>query len=163
MDASRGSAAGTRTAADGSVSTAALLSFVLPGLGQAAAGAHRRGVLIAVPAIVIGLAGVVIAASGTRALDLLLEPSTVVGLLVLNVVLGAYHLVAVADAYRRAARGRRVGRAARLVTAVLLAGTLALHGAIEVVGLEVSDTLDTVLVPADLDGGSPVTSVTRTV
>ena len=35
--------------------TAAFLSFLLPGVGQAAAGRVRRGIVVAVPAIVIAL------------------------------------------------------------------------------------------------------------
>jgi LCP family protein required for cell wall assembly len=140
---------------------AATLSFLLPGLGQLSVGARRRAVLIAAPAAATFMAGLAIAGLGRRALDLLLEPAALVTLLLLNLVLAAYHVLAVADAYRLAARRTRrasrargaVRRIARIALAMLLVATLGIHGAIEVVGLQAVETMDAVFVPPGPDDG----------
>lgn len=129
-----------------SPAAAATLSFLVPGLGQLAVGAGRRAVLVALPAVVVFGVGLALAATGTRALDVVLQPATLIALLVLNLVLAAYHLIAIVDAYRLAGRRRPgIGRGRRLATltlAAVLAATLGLHGAIEVVGLQTYDTFD---------------------
>ena len=109
---------------------AAPLSFLLPGLGQAALGRRRRGVLLALPAIAI--AGVVvgigagIAADPSMALDLVPGPEAVAALLALEGALLAYHLAAILDAERlgRAARPVRgwIRVSAALVLSVVVAG-----------------------------------------
>lgn len=136
---------------------AALLSFVAPGLGQLSLGALRRGVLVALPAV-----GVLVAAVGLRLagggalLDFLLQPKILVGLLVLNVLLAGYHVLAIVDAYGLAVRARptppRAGRASLLVLAALLVGTFSLHGAIEAIGYQAYATLDRIFVPSEPDG-----------
>jgi polyisoprenyl-teichoic acid--peptidoglycan teichoic acid transferase len=139
-----------------SPSSAAVLSFVLPGLGQLALGRVRRGLLIVIPAVAVCAAAVAIAAAGPRALlETLVRRDVLVGLLVLNFVLAAYHLAAIADAFevarRLRARGRRRGgvrRASSVVVALLLTGTLALHGVVEAIGLQAYSTLEAVFVPS---------------
>lgn len=76
----------------------------------------RRGALVALPAV-----GVLVVAVGLRLagggalLDFLLQPETLVGLLVLNVLLAGYHVLAILDAYGLAVRTHptppRAGRA----------------------------------------------------
>jgi LCP family protein required for cell wall assembly len=133
---------------------APVLSFVLPGLGQASLGSVRRGVLIATPAvIVVAVAATLAAADGGALLDALIRPEVLITGLVLNVLLAAYHAVAVLDAYRLAARSTPVRTAVRrlstLLLACLLVATVMLHGAIETIGYQAYDMLDAVFVPAD--------------
>jgi LCP family protein required for cell wall assembly len=136
---------------------AATLSFVLPGLGQLSSGAMRRGVVFAIPASAVFLVVVALAAGGLSEIaDIVLRPEALIGLLVLNVGLAAYHVVAIVDAYRVAGRGslqpgaRRIGP---IVLAVLLTATLTVHGALEVVGFQAHETLETIF-PWDDPGGA---------
>ena len=87
---------------------AALLSGLLPGLGQAWLGARRRGLLIALP-IALGLLVLVLALliSPFTVLDAILRPGALGGVLVAIVVIGLYHLAAIGDAFRL---GMRLGR-----------------------------------------------------
>jgi LCP family protein required for cell wall assembly len=150
------SAASTIRIVEGVPAVAATLSFLLPGVGQLAVGARRRALVLMAPAVATFVVGVALVTLGTPALDLLFEPATLVALLVLNVVLGAYHLLVIVDAYRVAA-ARRGGsgpqRVGRLVLAALLVATLGIHGAIELVGLQAYDTLGAVFVPSGPDDG----------
>lgn len=80
---------------------AALQSALLPGLGQARLGARRRGALIALPfAGILLVAAVAVIFDLHGAIDTILSPGVLVGVLVLIVAIGAYHLVAVLDAFR---------------------------------------------------------------
>lgn len=140
-----------------SAGVAALLSFILPGLGQAWAGALRRGALFALPVLIlVGLVGgAIIANSDAFVLfGLAVQPEVLVGILVLDGLLLVYRAVALVDAYRvarrradragtptgdgapaavggpsRPSRGL-VGAAAVGLAVVLLAATLGLHGAV---------------------------------
>jgi LCP family protein required for cell wall assembly len=127
-----------------SAGIAALLSALLPGLGQVRLGARRRGVLIALPFV-----GIIVAAAAAAildphgALDTFLSPGVLPGILVLLVAIGAYHLWAVIDAFRLGKRltpdGEPPARRRRAVASPLLvaslAGVVALYGAIELIGV----------------------------
>jgi LCP family protein required for cell wall assembly len=142
----------TRPALVAGPATAAALSFVFPGLGQAVAGAVRRGAIMAIPTLVVlgGLAAA-LAAGPAAMLGFVLRPDVLASLLVVNVVLGIYHLVAVVDAWRlpRPAGGAVVGRVAYAVLGGVLGATVLLHGAIGVVGSQAGQTLDSVFPGAD--------------
>ena len=123
---------------------AAALSALIPGLGQARLGDRRRGALIALP--FVGLIVIVAAAlllDPRKALETILSPGVLVGILVLIVVLGAYHLAAVLDAFRLGnrlgalqdppiTRRRALGSPLLLVA---LAGVIGIYGVIEFVGV----------------------------
>jgi len=135
---------------------AAALSFVLPGLGQLALGAIGRGVVVVTPAVVIAI---VVGMAATQATDtdlaaLVVEPTALRVLLVANVVLAAYHLAAILDAWRlgirRSSRGRP-GSVAKGALAVLIAATLGLHGYVEYVGIDTNATLDAIFLPGGED------------
>ncbi len=133
---------------------APVLSFVLPGLGQASFGSVRRGVLIATPAVIVfAVCATLAAADGGALLDALIRPEVLITGLVLNVLLAAYHAVAILDAYRLAARSTPARTAVRRLSALLLAcllvTTFMLHGAIETIGYQAYDMLDEVFVSAD--------------
>lgn len=133
-----------------SPSIAAVLSFLLPGLGQAYAGAVRRGLLWAIPTVVLLLAVLVVLRGGPSGLmSLFVRADTLLAVLVLNVALFFYHLAAVLDAYGLAHRRHglssggvpRGGPVALAVVAVL---TLALHGVPEALAIATNDALEDV-------------------
>lgn len=115
---------------------AALLSFVIPGLGQVYLGRSLRGVIISIPQfVVIGVLGALYLRSPFVLAGLFLQYALWVA--VLNVLLLAYRALAVIDAYtlarRAAADGLRTPRAsmkvASLVALVLvLVANVAIHG-----------------------------------
>src|SRR5688572_27150261 len=96
-----------------SPSIAALLSFIFPGVGQMYAGAVRRGVLWAIPRIVLIVAVLLMLRSGTSGLaGLFLRAESLLAVLVLIVALFFYHLAAILDAYGVAQRQHRVSSGA---------------------------------------------------
>lgn len=137
---------------------AALLSFLLPGLGQVYAGRLRRGIALAVPALVA--VALVVAAAGagwSRVLDLLVHTEVLVLLLLANVVLFAYHFAAVIDAHRLAAArpgvaegmGPNPARSAALVPlALVLVATVVLHAVPEFYGIRAAQNLSTIFARA---------------
>jgi LCP family protein required for cell wall assembly len=123
---------------------AALLSALIPGLGQIRLGATRRGALIALPflgLIVIAVVATVLNPRG--ALETILGAGALVLLLVLVLVVAVYHLTAVLDAFRlglrlRGAKDPRLSRGRALGSPLLLvafAGVIAFYGIIEFVGV----------------------------
>ena len=135
---------------------AAPLSFLLPGLGQAALGRRRRGVLLALPAIaVVGGPG--------RALRPRLPPTrrppstwcprprSSALLVILEGAFLVWHLAAILDAERlgRAARPVRgwMRVPAALVLGAVLVASVALHGTIGLVEVQAGDALGTIFGP----------------
>jgi LCP family protein required for cell wall assembly len=141
-----------------SPAVAAALSFLLPGLGQMAIGAVRRGLLLLIPLVVIGILVVAISGGGISELvDLALSSEVLVAFLVVNILLTAWHVYAIVDAERGAIALEPAPRAPhRGATAALIAlviATIALHGAVEVVGYQAYATLEEVFVSSDGDDG----------
>ena len=134
---------------------AAFLSFLLPGLGQTSTGRVRRGILFAIPIIAVPLLALAMFLRGrVEMLAFLVKPGVLEALLVLNVALAAWHVLAIVDAQRLARRqgaGRWTRRSA-IVLSVLLVATVALHGAIESLGFEASSAVTAVFLPGGSDG-----------
>ena len=134
---------------------AAPLSFLLPGLGQAAVGRRRRGALLAIPALAVAAAlvglVVVIAGDSSTVLDLLPGPEGIAALLVLQGALFVHHAGAILDAERLGRAVRAVRGSSRVVSALvlvaLLAGTVAIHGAVGTVEAEAGGALASVFGP----------------
>ena len=130
-----------------SASQAAFLSFLLPGLGQVALGARRRGLVLALPALAVIVLLVVVALGGTRAIiALVAQPQVLLTIVIVNIVFGIYHLAAIGDAFRLGRRltgpvtpMRRRSGAAILVG--LLAATFVFHGLVGAVGYSAYETL----------------------
>lgn len=143
----------------GSPGVAALLSLVLPGLGQAWLGAARRGLLIAGP-IVIALAAVLgyIAGGDRRTLiDTFLRPGVIPAMLIAIIGIGVYHVLAIQDAYRLALRNTPDeawhGRRLRAFLSPLLVGALAVavtgYGTLTIVGVKAFDAASSIFVKPD--------------
>jgi LCP family protein required for cell wall assembly len=131
---------------------AAALSFIWPGLGQGWAGARRRALLLALPMMLLLVAGVVVFAvqGKARAFGLLLQPSVLLALLALNVAVLAYRTVAIVDAYRVANRRwpplpeRGQTALAAVLLGVILGGTLLMHGYLGLLAFKTYDAVATV-------------------
>ena len=142
---------------------AALLSFVLPGLGQAYAGERRRAFLWALPtlvlaAVVVGL--LILHRDLGYVAGLFLEPSSLLVILVVDLVFLAYRIVAIVDAWRVAVRvsarsplpGRRAARAGLAATAVLIAITVGAQGLVAWVDWNAYDLVSGVFASGSGDG-----------
>lgn len=131
-----------RRSAFGWAALAATLSFLFPGLGQAASGAWRRGLAVALPALLLlGLLGGVWIADRGLIVRAAITPSILLAVAILSLLVFAYRLWAIGDAYRLFARSAPSSRAlapARVASiAVLLAlvgATGYMHGWLAVVG-----------------------------
>jgi len=157
---------------------AALLSLVVPGLGQAWLGAGRRGLFIVAP-IVIGLAallGYVAGGDRRQLLDTFLKPGVILALLIAIVGLGIYHVLAIQDAYRLglrqgAARTARIdgggrppairGRVRSVLSPLLLvalAAAIAIYGTLTFVGVKAFGAAQSIFVKPDTGFVIPGTS-----
>jgi len=134
---------------------AALLSGILPGLGQAWLGARRRGALIALPIVVA--AGALIGAvllDPVATLEAIVRPGALAVLLAVLVFVAAYHLAAIVDAFRvgarRIAAGHPANRAPSAVRspglALALAGVLCAYGTVEFIGIRAYQAASTIFV-----------------
>jgi LCP family protein required for cell wall assembly len=144
-----------------SAAVASVLSFLLPGLGQVVAGARRRGILIALPVLVLLAAGAAIwIADRSLFVRGALTPSVLIGIVGLSLALLVYRLWAILDAY---AIGRRLANRAPtwpmriiggVLLAVLLASTVFMHGWVAYVGWSAHQTLTAVFSPTGPPGAS---------
>ena len=113
---------------------AALLSLVLPGLGQVYAGRTRRGVVWAIPTVLAIVAAGLLLLGGSKSIDSLLTADAALALVILDVALFVYHVAAMVDAYGVARRvpspdsGRGPLRGAPVALAVLVTLAILVHG-----------------------------------
>lgn len=128
---------------------AAALSFVFPGLGQGYNGQWALASLLAIPVLLIVVLGiVVVVASGPGILSRLLDSQILLGLVVLNLALLGWRLVAILQAH--ADRDRLTLRTwPTWVTGALVVATLAMHALPTYYAAKAIDTLGAV----SLEGG----------
>jgi polyisoprenyl-teichoic acid--peptidoglycan teichoic acid transferase len=135
---------------------AALLSCLVPGVGQLYLGYRRRGVVMLVVTVLCLAVGVGLWSEPSAVSRMLLEPRALLALLVADVGLLVFRVVAVLDAYllarrdgwhRPVAAGWRRGAAAGLVA--LVAFTAAPHAAAAYYDLEAYDLLTSVFAGED--------------
>lgn len=133
-----------------------MLSAVFPGLGQAAAGAPRRAVIVAIPALTILAAfGAILVFDRHDLLTLALNQSWLSSILILDIVALVYHVWAVVDSYLLAGkpveehpRRRRQPHlspankwAATLGIVLVVSGTVAVHGVVASTDMDWQHTL----------------------
>lgn len=127
---------------------AALLSFLFPGAGQAYNGRWALAWLLATPVLLIVILGILVLASGNGVLGRLLDTRVLVALIVLDVALLAWRLVAILQAH--ADRGALTLRAwPAWVTGFLVIATIAMHAMPGYYAAKAIDTLGSV----SLEGG----------
>ena len=91
----------------GSPIVAALLSLLFPGLGQAAAGDRRRGLIVAIPILAILAAfGLLLLFARDSLFGLTLNQGWLTSLLLLDLVAFIYHGWAIVDSYLLARKGQ---------------------------------------------------------
>jgi LCP family protein required for cell wall assembly len=114
-------------ASDRRAALAAFLSFLFPGLGQAYNGETRLAWVLATPVVfLVTVVALVVAAAAGSLVTRLFDVSFLVGLIVLDVALLGWRLVAIAQAHV----GRQpldFRRGAAWITGLLLLATLAMH------------------------------------
>lgn len=133
-----------------SPAVAAFLSFVLPGLGQIALGAIRRGLLLGAPlvaVIALGLGLYVFDRHGV--IGAIVRPEVVLALIIIDLLLGLVHFIAIGDAYRlarrRASRSAwQLRAAAPGLLAFLLVLTVGIHGGLGAIGFQAYNTMETI-------------------
>ena len=80
---------------------AAFLSFLLPGLGQAAAGRRRRGLVVALPALVLlVVVGAILVFARHDLYDVVFSEDTLTALVLIDAAILIYRLWAIVDAHR---------------------------------------------------------------
>ncbi len=134
---------------------AAVLTFVWPGLGHAMVGARRRALAFALPMMLLAVGGLLLLTvqGRGRAFGLLLQPSVLLVLMALNLVVLAFRTTAIVDAYRLARRrwppvaGSRTA-VATILLAVVLGGTLLMHGYLGLVGYKTYDFVESAFHPS---------------
>jgi len=128
---------------------AATLSFLFPGLGQGYNGQWALASLLAVPVLlIVALGFIVVAGSGSGILSRLLDSRILLGLVVLNLALLGWRLVAILQAH--VDRDRLTLRTwPTWVTAALVVATLAMHALPTYYAAKAIDTLGAV----SLEGG----------
>ena len=147
-----------------SPAVAAFLSFVLPGLGQIAVGARRRGVILGLPLVgVIVLGFLLYLFDKNGIVGALVHPEVILALVIVDLLLGLIHFIAIGDAYQLARR--RVTRAAWQVRAgasgllaFLLVLTVGLHGGLGAIGFQTYNTMETVYAQPSSSFSIPIPS-----
>ena len=131
---------------------AALLSFIFPGLGQIYAGQVRKGVIWAIPMLLIIVgAGWLFLGGQNRLVALVTSSQNQVALLIFNLAFFLYHAAAMIDAYDVARTDRTISygrqRGAPLALAGLIAVAIMIHGFPEVYGLDAHNAYVSIFKP----------------
>ena len=151
-----------------SAALASLLSFLLPGLGHLSAGAVRRGIVVAIPIVLVLLAGLAVWLIDRGLLvRLALTPATLLALVGLSIVIALYRLWATVDAWlvgrqQEATMGSGWRVLSLAALALVLGGTVLMHGWIAYVGFSAHQTLTAVFSPTGPQGAIPSESPTPT-
>lgn len=128
---------------------AALLSFIFPGVGQAYNGQWALASLLAVPVLLVGIFGVlVVVVDGSDVVSRMLDARVLIALIVLDVTLLGWRLVAILQAHGERSRLTFHGWPTWL-TAGLVVLTIAMHALPAYYASKAIDTLGSVA----LEGG----------
>lgn len=133
-----------RRPADPRSAAAAALSFVFPGGGQAYNGQWALASLLAIPVLlIVALAILVLAVSESGVLGRLLDTRVLIALIVLDLALLGWRLVAIIQAFGERSRSVLSGWPA-WVTGALVLATVAMHALPAYYAAKAIDTLGTV-------------------
>ncbi|HEX2766171.1 MAG TPA: LCP family protein [Candidatus Limnocylindria bacterium] len=134
---------------DARAAAAAFLSFLVPGLGQGYNGQWTLAILLVTPVLLlIGLGVAAVAGNGPSVVTRLLDTRVLVALIVLDVALLGWRLVAILQAH--AARHRLSLRSwSGAVTGLLVLATIGMHALPALYATKAIDTLGSV----SLEGG----------
>ena len=133
-------------------SLAAFLSFLFPGLGQAYNGESWLALLLAAPVVIlVGLLVLVLVLGSSLVLARLFDVRFLIGLIVMDLALLGWRLVAVLQAHGHWARPTMRSRAT-WVTALLVVATLAMHTVPAYYAVKAIDTLGAVAGGGSGDG-----------
>ena len=125
-------------------SLAAFLSFLFPGLGQAYNGEAGLALLLAAPVVIlVALIVLVLAMGSSQVLARLFDFRFLIGLIVMDLVLLAWRLIAVMQAHSHWARPTLRSRAT-WATTLLVILMLGMHAVPAYYAVKAIDTLDTV-------------------
>jgi LCP family protein required for cell wall assembly len=127
---------------------AAILSLLFPGAGQLLAGATRRGLLIALPTVLLMIfVGAALSGGLKSLLADLVQPGVIFGIIVVNGIFAIYHLFAIGDAWRVARRVRpgSAGPRSVAILAIALMVAVGLHGLVGGLGVQAYQTDSAVL------------------
>ena len=128
---------------------AATLSFLFPGLGQGYNGRWALASLFALPILLLAiLALLVVLSTGSGLLSRLLDARVLVALIVMNLALLGWRVVAIVQAHVDRSR-LTFGSWPTWLTAILVVGTVAMHALPTYYAAKAIDTLDSV----SLEGG----------
>jgi len=135
---------------------AAILSFLVPGLGQLLSGRIRPGFIFLTPVALLTLAGAaLLAGDRSRLLGFLVRPEVLVGLFVVNLLLMIWRGAAIVDAWRGARRPRaRPNTLGKIVAAALVLVVAGTHIVVGGTTYLVYDTLTAVFSGSGGDFGS---------
>ena len=134
-----------------SAATAAVLSFLFPGLGHAYLGRRRAALVFALPAILVVLAaGLDLLRGIDGVIAYVITPSGAMTVLVLVLLTGAWRLISMIDAVAVARRVAGLRARATVVAGVLVAITLVTHGSMAYVAYTMYDAGSKIFV-----GGGP--------
>ncbi len=143
--------------ADPRSAAAAFFSFLFPGVGQAYNRQWALASLFALPVVlVVGLALIIAAQDGSTAISRLLDIRVLVALIVLDLALLGWRVVAIVQAHHERSQFDR-RQWPTWLTAVLVVATLAMHALPAYYASKAIDTLDSVALEgggALLDDGS---------
>jgi polyisoprenyl-teichoic acid--peptidoglycan teichoic acid transferase len=138
---------------DGRSVLAAFLSFVFPGLGQAYNHERALALILAAPVLLLAvLIGAAVVAAQSTLLSRLLDIRFLVGLMVLDVALLGWRVVAVVQAHARRQRPSRRHWTSWL-TALLVAVTVLMHAVPAYYAVLGIDTLNAVALGGTSNGG----------
>ena len=134
---------------------AALLSFIFPGLGQIYAGQVKKGIIWAIPMllVIVGVGWLLLGQN--RLVAFATSSQNQIALLIFNVAFFLYHVAAMIDAYDVARMDRSMSysraRGAPIALAGLVAVAIMVHGFPEVYGYEAHNAYVAIFKPGGND------------
>lgn len=133
---------------------AAFLSAIIPGAGQWYVGRRLRAWLFVLPAIVfLGVLAFAYTRGPLRLLELLVQPRVLWALLVVNLALLAWRLIALFDAFRIANGREWPGWITSAIVVFLAAAVAVPHIVVTTYGLEAIDLIESVFTTEDTSPG----------